>query len=100
MADDNRTVERDRAEPVQAQANRRRAQGLGMDEREVSPRRDPDQIPQTPLALDADDDLRSEPGDEQAVLHANHARRGAKTAADRIQGAKTRAAHKDQVSRR
>ena len=93
MADDNRTVERD-----QAPTKRGRAPGLG--EREVSRSRDPDQIPQTPLALDADDDLRSEPGDEQAVLHANHARRGAKTAADRIQGAKTRAAHKDQVSRR
>jgi hypothetical protein len=95
MADDNRTVE-----PNKAQTKRGRAQGAGMGQRGVSPRRDPDQIPQTPLALDADDDLRSEPGDEQAVLHANHARRGAKTAADRIQGAKTRAAHKDQVSRR
>ena len=59
---------------------------------------DPDQLPQTPLALDADDDLRSEPGDADAVLHANHATRGQKP--DRSSGPKTRTATKDQISRR
>ena len=59
---------------------------------------DPDHLPQTPVALDADDDLRSEPGDGDAVLHANHATRGQKP--DRSSGPKTRAASKDQISRR
>lgn len=59
---------------------------------------DPDQLPPTPLALDADDGLRSEPGDADAVLHANHATRGARP--DRSAGPKTRAATKDQISRR
>jgi hypothetical protein len=67
-------------------------------DRELSRQRDPDQVPQTPLELDADDDLKSEPGDETAVLHANHATRGRKP--DRSAGRKTRAATKDQISRR
>ena len=50
------------------------------------------------LELDADDDLKSEPGDEGAILHANHATRGRKP--DRSAGRKTRAATKDQISRR
>jgi len=41
-----------------------------------------------------------EPGDEGAVHSANHALRGEKTAADRGQGAKTRKATKDAISRR
>ena len=94
MADDDRTFD-----PSQTQVNRGREQGLGVGQRELSRQRDPDQIPQTPLELDAeDDDLRSEPGDEAAVLHANHALRGGKP--DRSSGPKTRAATKDQISRR
>jgi|GEM_PF-3105276 len=94
MADDDRMFD-----PSQTQVNRGREQGLGVGQRELSRQRDPDQMPQTPLDLDADDDeLRSEPGGEAAVLHANHATRGAKP--DRSSGPKTRAATKDQISRR
>ena len=96
MADEDRSFD-----PSQTEVNRGREQGLGVGQRELSRQRDPDQIPQTPLELDAaDDDLKSEPGDEDAVLHANHALRGAKTDALNSQGAKTRAATKDQISRR
>jgi hypothetical protein len=95
MADEDRSFD-----PTPVEVNRGREQGLGMGERELSRQRDPDQMPQTPLELDADDDLRSEPGDEAAVLHANHALRGEKTDADRNQGAKTRQASKDAISRR
>jgi hypothetical protein len=93
MADEPRTFDPDAAE-----VNRGREQGLGMGQRDLEAQRDPDQLPQTPLDLDADDDLRSEPGDQDAVLHANHATRGAKP--DRAAGPKTRAATKDQISRR
>lgn len=93
MADEDRSFD-----PSQTEVNRGREQGLGVGARELSRQRDPDQVPQTPLELDADDDLRGEPGDEGAVLHANHATRGQKP--DRSAGRKTRAATKDQISRR
>jgi hypothetical protein len=41
-----------------------------------------------------------DPADEGATYSANHTRRPAKTEADRGQGKKTRAARKDQISRR
>ncbi len=41
-----------------------------------------------------------EPADEGATYSANHTRRPAKTEADRGQGRKTRAAKKDEISRR
>jgi hypothetical protein len=41
-----------------------------------------------------------EPADEGAVFSSNHTRRAEKTEAERGQGAKTRAANKDIVSRR
>jgi hypothetical protein len=94
MADEDRTFD-----PSQTEANRGREQGLGVGQRELDAQRDPDQLPQTPLELDNDDqDLRSEPGDEAAVLNANHANRGAKPG--RSSGPKTRTATKDQISRR
>jgi hypothetical protein len=94
MADEDRSFD----PTATTEANRGREQGLGMGARELDAQRDPDQLPQTPLELDNDDDLRSEPGDETAVLHANHANRGEKP--DRAAGAKTRTATKDQISRR
>jgi hypothetical protein len=94
VADEDRTFETSEIE-----TNRGREQGLGVGQRELDAQRDPDQLPQTPLELDNDDeDLRSEPGDETAVLNANHANRGAKP--DRSSGPKTRTAAKDQISRR
>jgi hypothetical protein len=94
VADEDRTFD-----PSQTEANRGREQGLGVGQRELDAQRDPDQLPQTPLELDNnDEDLRSEPGDEAAILHANHASRGAKP--DRSSGPKTRTATKDQISRR
>ena len=99
MADMNGADEDRTFDPDPAQVNRGREQGLGMGQRELDAQRDPDQLPQTPLELDADDDeLRSQPGDADAVLHSNHATRGEK--ADRSSGPKTRAATKDQISRR
>jgi hypothetical protein len=41
-----------------------------------------------------------EPAGEGAVFSSNHSRRAEKTEAERGQGAKTRAANKDQISRR
>ena len=94
MADETRSFD-----PNPVETNRGREQGLGVGQRELEAQRDPDQLPQTPLELDnEDEDLRSEPGDEAAVLHANHADRGAKP--DSSSGRKTRAATKDQISRR
>jgi hypothetical protein len=94
VADEDRTFETSEIE-----ANRGREQGLGVGQRELDAQRDPDELPQTPLELDNDDEnLRSEPGDEAAVLNANHANRGTKP--DRSSGPKTRAATKDQISRR
>ena len=94
MADETRSFD-----PSTVEANRGREQGLGVGQRELDAQRDPDQLPQTPLELDNDDqDLRSEPGDEAAVLNANHANRGARP--DRSSGLKTRTAAKDQISRR
>jgi hypothetical protein len=49
---------------------------------------------------DAPQDDWGEPADEGATYSANHTRRPVKTEADRGQGRKTRAAQKDQVSRR
>jgi hypothetical protein len=96
MADEDRSFD-----PSQTEANRGREQGLGVGERELSRQRDPDQIPQTPRELDANDDsLRSEPGDEGAVLHANHGTRGQRSDAERGPGPKTRQATKDAISRR
>jgi hypothetical protein len=84
-----------------SKTDRSRAQSPGVGPREISRKRDPDQIPQTPLELDAaDDDLRSQPGDEGAVLHANHGTRGEKSDAERGPGPKTRQATKDAISRR
>jgi hypothetical protein len=94
MADEDRSFDTD-----PAQVNHGREQGLGMGQRDLAAQRDPDQLPQTPLELGDDDDLKSEPGDEDAVLHANHALRGEKTSGE-SQGVKTRTATKDQISRR
>jgi hypothetical protein len=95
MADEDRSFD----PTATTEANRGREQGLGMGARDLDAQRDPDQLPQTPLELDNDDnELRSEPGDETAVLHANHANRGEKP--DRSAGLKTRTATKDQISRR
>jgi hypothetical protein len=99
MADKNGADETRSFDTSAVEANRALEQGLGVGQRELDAQRDPDQLPQTPLELDNDDeDLRSEPGDETAVLNANHANRGAKP--DRSSGPKTRQATKDQISRR
>ena len=50
--------------------------------------------------LDADDELRSQPGDEDAVFNANHALRGERARGKSGHGAKTRTAIKDTISRR
>ena len=96
MADHDNTFD-----PSQTEVNRGREQGLGMGQRELDRQRDPDQLPQTPLDLDAaDDDLVSEPGDQDAVLHADHATRGEKTDAGRGPVPKPGNANRDQISRR
>ncbi len=76
-------------DPTPAEVTRELQQGLGVGQRELDAQRDADQLPQIPLELDNDDD---------AVLNANNANRGGKP--DRSSGPKTRAATKDQISRR
>jgi hypothetical protein len=56
--------------------------------------------PAAPALSDNPQEDWGEPADEGAAYSANHATRGAKTDADRGQGRKTRAAAKDQISRR
>jgi len=55
--------------------------------------------PQTALSDNPEEDW-GEPADEGAAYSANHALRGAKSDAERSQGAKTRKATKDAISRR
>jgi hypothetical protein len=54
---------------------------------------------QTALSDNPQEDW-GEPADEGAAYSANHATRGAKSDAERSQGAKTRKATKDAISRR
>jgi hypothetical protein len=60
---------------------------------------DPMLSPQTALSENPEEDW-GEPADEGAAYSANHATRGEKTDAERSQGAKTRKAAKDTISRR
>jgi hypothetical protein len=59
----------------------------------------PELSPQTALSDNPEEDW-GEPADEGAAYSANHVLRGAKTDAERSQGAKTRKATKDAISRR
>ena len=59
----------------------------------------PELSPQTALSDNPQEDW-GEPGDQGAAYSANHALRGVKTDALRSQGAKTRKATKDAISRR
>jgi hypothetical protein len=92
MADKDRTFD-----PSEVEVNRSREQGLGFGQRELQRQHDPEQNPEPSLT---DDDEDGEPGDEEAVHSANHATRGEKTDEERGQGAKTRQASKDTISRR
>jgi hypothetical protein len=60
---------------------------------------DPELRPPAALSDNPQEDW-GEPADEGAAYSANHALRGAKSDAERSQGAKTRKATKDAISRR
>jgi hypothetical protein len=100
MADEDRSFDLSEIE-----VNRSRQQGLGVGQRELERQHDPEQSLQTPLELqegssgNAEEEW-GEPADEGAAYSANHATRGEKTDAERGQGAKTRKATKDAISRR
>jgi hypothetical protein len=93
MADEDRTFD-----PSETEVNRSREQGLGFGQRELDRQRDLEQLPETPLTANPEEDW-GEPA-EGAAYSANHANRGAKTDAERGPGAKTRKASKDMISRR
>jgi hypothetical protein len=96
MAQKDSTLERP-APPTSAEVTRGLEQGLGVGQRELDAQREPASDP--PLQADSLDDW-GEPADEGATYSANRVMRGAKTDAQRGQGRKTRAATKDQISRR
>jgi hypothetical protein len=95
MADEDRTFE-----PKKAPPNGRREQGLGRGRRELNAQGDAagNAAARTGVTDNPEEDW-GEPV-EGATYSANHATRGAKTDAIRGQGRKTRAATKDQISRR
>ena len=94
MADEDRTFD-----PKAAQTNRGREQGLGMGQRDLDAQADPaGNAPATEGVSANPQEDWGEPADEGATYSANHATRGQKP--DRSSGPKTRAATKDQISRR
>ena len=108
----------------EAEANRARRQGPGSGQSEADARRDPNRVQTathrqprsfegdlgagTPANVDihklGQDDKPEQAWGESAgpdaTFSSNHTRRGEKTEAERGQGAKTRTANKDLVSRR
>jgi hypothetical protein len=94
MADDKRSFD-----PSQTGVNRGREQGLGMGQRELDRQRDPEQLPQTAITDNPEEDW-GEPADEGVAYSTNHTTRGEKTDAERGPGPKTRQASKDAISRR
>jgi hypothetical protein len=97
MADEDPIFD-DTDEAASAQVTRGLEQGLGVGQRELSAQRDPEIDPPL-LAAKAEDDW-GEPAAEGATYSANHATRGEKAGGQNGQGAKTRTANKDTVSRR
>jgi hypothetical protein len=96
MADEDRTFD-----PTKTQVNRGREQGLGMGQRELDAQGDPaGNAPARDGVSENPEEDWGEPADEGATYSANHTTRGVKTDAERGPGPKTRAATKDQISRR
>jgi hypothetical protein len=96
MADEDRTFD-----PSAPQVNRGREQGLGMGQRELDAQSDPAGVaPALEGVSENPQEDWGEPAGEGAVYSANHTRRGEKSEAERGPGRKTRAATKDQISRR
>jgi hypothetical protein len=96
MAQQDRALEP--AAPTSAEVTRELEQGLGVGQRELDAEREPAIDP--PLLNEGPEEDWGEPADEGATYSANHLTRGAKTDAERGPGKKTRAATKDQISRR
>jgi hypothetical protein len=114
MADDPRTNP-----PSAGEANRNNAQGGGVGQRDLDAQQDAGRADGeersfgdlgvgTPPGVDIHKLGQSdkpeqdwgEAGDPEATFSRNHVNRGAPNEADRAQGAKTRAATKDMISRR
>ncbi|HLZ74593.1 hypothetical protein [Phenylobacterium sp.] len=99
MANKTGTDETRSFDPTPAEVTRELEQGLGVGQRELDAQREPKVDP----ALIEQADPREEwgqPADEGAAYSANHATRGRKTDELSGPGRKTRAATKDQISRR
>jgi hypothetical protein len=91
-------------DPTPAQVNRELHQGLGVGQRELNAQREPKVDPALieqadPQEANPQEDW-GQPADQGAAYSANHATRGQKTDEMSGPGRKTRAATKDQISRR
>jgi len=99
MADKNGADETRSFDPTPAQVTRELKQGQGVGQRELDAQRDPKIDPALIEETNPQEDW-GQPADEGAAYSANHATRGRKTDEIRGPGRKTRAATKDQISRR
>jgi hypothetical protein len=82
------------------QANRAAEQGPGAGRKKLNVRRSKGREPPPLGEGENPQEDWGAPADEGATYSANHLRRPVKTEAERGQGKKTRAARKDQISRR
>jgi hypothetical protein len=99
MADKTRRSDPTPAQVTPAQVTRELEQGLGVGQRELDAQRAPKVDP--PLLEEANpQEDWGQPADEGATYSANHATRGSTRDDLRGPGRKTRAATKDQISRR
>jgi hypothetical protein len=94
MADKTRSFD-----PTPADVNRELQQGLGVGQRELDAQREPKVDPALIEEANPEEDW-GQPAAEGAAYSANHATRGEKPDGIRGPGPKTRAATKDQISRR
>ena len=94
MADETRSFV-----PTPAEVTREIHQGQGVGQRDLDAQREPKVDPALIEEANPQEDW-GQPADEGAAYSANHATRGRKSDAMRGPGRKTRAAIKDQISRR
>jgi hypothetical protein len=86
-------------DPTPADVTRELQQGLGVGQRDLDAQREPKVDPALIEETNPEEDW-GQPASEGAAYSANHATRGEKADQIRGPGPKTRAAAKDQISRR
>ncbi|MGZ3377697.1 MAG: hypothetical protein ACXU8S_13975 [Phenylobacterium sp.] len=99
MANKNEAGETRSFDPTPAEVTRELQQGLGVGQRDLDAQREP-KIDPALLEEANPQEAWGQPADEGAAYSANHATRGRKTDETSGPGRKTRAATKDQISRR